>query len=92
MSKLQHLRYDMIGAPPEHAQQVMRNLGITYVHATPQSIGDCWWFWGCSNVPDPMPEYLEPLQIDDPLSYVGWGLNKEAAQKIADAMEKDAKE
>ena len=30
-----------------HAQQAMKELGITYQKAVPKSLGDCWWFWNC---------------------------------------------
>jgi len=42
----------------KHAQEVMRDLGISYRKAIPQSIADQWWFMGCSNIPDRLPSYL----------------------------------
>jgi hypothetical protein len=42
-----------------HPQKRMKDLGITYVAATPQSVADQWWFWGCDNLPNPLPEYLK---------------------------------
>jgi hypothetical protein len=81
-----HLRYDLHGANLDgemrHAQTVMRQLGITYQVATPQSICDQWWFWNCANVPDPLPSYLTPLGLD-PMKCVGWGLSQEEAEAIA---------
>lgn len=71
-------------APKGHPQKVMEELGITYQHATPQSISDSWWFWNCEGVPDPLPPYLKELDIDDPMKYVGWGLSQEDAEKIRD--------
>ena len=56
-----NLRYDLYGAPSEHPQTVMRQLGITYVAGTPQTMGDCWWFWGCQNAPAVLPVYLKEL-------------------------------
>ena len=41
-----------------HAQIFMKQLGITYERASPQSLGECWWFYGCRNVPDPLPDAL----------------------------------
>ena len=64
-----------------HAQERMRELGITYQHATPQSLYESWWFWNCENVPDPLPEDLSILRLD-PLDVIGNGLNKEMAMKI----------
>ena len=68
-----------------HAQEYMRKLGITCEHATPQSIADCWWFWNCKNVPDPLPAALRVLRIA-PEEAVGYGLSK----KMAEQLEKSA--
>ncbi len=74
----------------EHPQKLMKDLGITYQHATPQSIADQWWFWNCENIPDELPEYLEELTSYpdnkplDPMEQIGWGLSKEDAEKIRD--------
>lgn len=66
-----------------HAQEVMRRLGITYQHSTPQSMGDCWWFWNCENIPDDLLECLKVLEVD-PMEAIGWGLSQEMAEKIRD--------
>lgn len=65
-----------------HPLDIMKSLGITYQHKTPQSMGDCWWFWNCENIPDVLPSYIKELKIDDPFKYVGWGLSEEDALKI----------
>jgi hypothetical protein len=49
-----------------HAQTVMNELGITYHHGVPQSIGDCWLFYECENVPENLPPYIEALNNDRP--------------------------
>lgn len=54
-----NLVYDMLYFPFNniksiHPQEKMNELGIKYEHSTPQSIGDCWWFWNCSNIPNPL--------------------------------------
>lgn len=82
-----HLRYCMMTAgidcnEDRHPQLVMRELGITYQHATPQSMGDQWWFWNCQNVPSELPKYLTELRLD-PLKQVGNGLSQDDAEKIA---------
>ena len=64
-----------------HAQEYMRRLDITYEHATPQSIGDCWWFWNCQNFPDPLPEGLTVLTIT-PTQAIGYGLSREDANHL----------
>lgn len=80
-----HLRYDIRAAADAgmhaHPQRVMFGLCITYQHATPQSMGDQWWFWNCENVPEPLPHYLTPLGID-PREAVGYGLSEDDAERI----------
>jgi hypothetical protein len=81
-----HLRYDLMTAgmgcnENRHAQVVMRELGITYQHATPQSICDQWWFWNCECVPETLPAYLSDLNLD-PMKCIGYGLSLEDAQRI----------
>jgi len=58
-----HLRFDIMWAcyenvKQEHPQKVMKDLGIKYQHATPQSISNSWWFWNCENIPDKLPSFL----------------------------------
>lgn len=82
-----HLRYCMLTAHYErrenrHPQIVMKELGITYQHSTPQSMGDQWWFWNCENLPEELPEFLTELKLK-PNDCVGFGLSKEDAIKIS---------
>jgi hypothetical protein len=80
--KTQNLKFDMWGGPPnKHVQTTMEELGITYVEAIPQSMGDCWWFYGCQNVPDPRPDYLSPLDTL-PQDCIGFGLSAEGAAEV----------
>ena len=76
-----HLRLDLHQVNNEHAQNVMKRLGIRYQHATPQSLGDQWWFWNCTNVPDPLPDCLSLLKVK-PHDVIGYGLSKEDADRI----------
>lgn len=79
-----HLRFNTgcgSPAPYEHPQVVMKQLGIAYQHATPQPIGDQWWFWNCENVPDPLPPYLKVLPFT-PHECVGFGLSEAMANEI----------
>ncbi|MGB0913291.1 MAG: hypothetical protein ACPGSW_06865 [Phaeobacter italicus] len=66
----------------DHPQAVMRHLGIQYQTATPQSLGDQWWFWNCAGEPDPLPGFLSELDLD-PMECVGFGLSEEGARQIA---------
>lgn len=63
--------------PTKHAQEQMRELGITYKLAVPQSLGDCWWFFGCDNVDvDNLPKHIEIRDFGDLSRLVGYGLSK----------------
>lgn len=66
-----------------HPQKAMVELGITYQYATPQSMGDQWWFWNCENLPDNLPPFLTVLELD-PMEQIGFGLNLEQAEQIRD--------
>ena len=80
-----NLNYDYMEANTSgelgHAQDVMRSLGISYTHSTPQSMGDCWWFWNCANVPETLPAFLSPLTVK-PHDAIGYGLSQEDADAI----------
>lgn len=83
-----HLCYDMYVASyePDYSSvgsidKQMKSWGITYQHVTPQSMGDCVWFWNCENVPDSLPKYMSELKLD-PMDCIGWGLSEEDAIKI----------
>ena len=83
-----HLRYSSMTAGMgcgeyRHPQKVMQELGITYQHATPQSIADQWWFWNCEKIPAELPEYLSELKLDS-MKCIGYGLSQENAEKIRD--------
>lgn len=67
---------------PKHAQVCMKELGITYQLAVPQSIGDCWWFFNCENVPDELPEYLRERDFGDLNRLVGFGLSQKDADDL----------
>ncbi len=75
-----HLRLDIYGAN-KHAIERMKELGITYQQATPQSMGDQWWFWNCKNIPEALPDDLTELNLD-PMDCIGYGLSQEDAEKI----------
>lgn len=64
---MKHLRYDIYGAhlnhkETRHPQEVMLELGITYEQAVPQSICDQWWFLGCENIPNEVPDFLSEIK------------------------------
>lgn len=49
---------------PGHPQIVMKELGIKYEHAIPQSIGDQWWFIDCEYSCE-LPEYIEEMEFTE---------------------------
>ena len=67
--------------PQKTPDQIFRELGITYAHATPQSLFDCWWFWNCENIPENLPDYITELKLT-PMDAVGHGLTKERAEQL----------
>lgn len=80
-----NLRYCMLTAgigchEDRHPQVVMKELGITYTHSTPQSLADQWWFWNCENVPESLPKFLTELTIDP---HKANGVDKAEADEIA---------
>lgn len=66
----------------DHPQLIMKKLGITYQHATPQSISSEWWFWNCEGMPATLPPYLTELTVE-PHEAIGWGLSAEMADSLA---------
>lgn len=76
-----HLRFKLRGSPAGHPQKIMKDLGIEYQHATPQSLYEQWWFWNCENIPEPLPEYLSILKLE-PIEAIGYGLSVEDAANI----------
>lgn len=47
-----------------HAILVMKDLGITYQQAVPQTMFDCWEFLDCDadSVPDVLPKYVRIMK------------------------------
>lgn len=49
---MKHLRYDVLGAhyagESRHPEVVMKELGIEYKIAIPQSMADQWWLFDCN--------------------------------------------
>ena len=85
---MKHLRLCLMTAGVDcddnrHPQTIMESLGITYQHATPQSLGDQWWFWNCENIPDLLPIYMTDLDLN-PMECIGFGLSEDDAIKIRD--------
>ena len=64
-----------------HAQEAMKKAGITYEKAVPQTMGDCWDFWNCANIPDNLPKCFTVTKRD-PMEHVGWGLSEGNAKEL----------
>ena len=70
-----------------HPQKIMRDLGIDYFHAVPQSISDSWDFWGCENLPEPLPSFLREI-TRPPEKCIGWGLSQGDVDRINEHFER----
>jgi hypothetical protein len=57
-----------------HPQELLRQMGITYQYAVPQSITDSWEFWSPENVPDKLPPMMN-LSEADPGMWLNRGLS-----------------
>ena len=64
-----------------HPQKIMKELGVDVFHPVPQSISDSWDFWGCENLPDPLPDFLREI-TRPPEKFIGWGLSQGDADRI----------
>lgn len=65
---MKHLRYDCMKAhfscgENRHAQTVMRELGITYERAIPQSMADQLWFFNCQYTE--LPKYITEMECSN---------------------------
>lgn len=65
-----------------HVQQVMKDLGISYTLAVPQTITDQWWFFGCKNLPEQLPDFIKIHDFKDITRLEGRGLSKENIQYL----------
>lgn len=73
---MKHLSYSLKSSPANRrAFDVMKDLGITYQIAVPQTLYSCWHFWNCENVPDSLPRFLKVMDVQ-PEDAVGYGLSK----------------
>lgn len=80
---MRNLKFSLIQAhmtnETRHAVVVMRSLGIGYTLAVPQSLGDAWWFLGCTDVPETLPSFLTDMPVDDFTKLIGYGLTEDEA-------------
>lgn len=64
---MKHLRYDLVGAAyageSRNPQEVMRELGITFERAIPQSMGDQWWLFNCEH--GELPVFITEMKCGD---------------------------
>lgn len=80
LEKPVHLKIDLYTAP-KHAQECMKDLGISYEKSVPQSLYDSWWFFNCTNIPDNLPEWISVFDVD-PVDCIGHGLTPEDVEKL----------
>lgn len=85
MSRVPFIRVDLYGSllagDTRHAQQIIKDLGIKYKIAIPQSMIDAWDFWGCTNIPNVLPEYVQHT-MKNPRKLIGFGLSEEEARAL----------
>lgn len=81
MSRLKDVVVDLYTAP-KHAQTCMKELGINYQLAVPQSIADCWWFFNCKNLPGQLPKWIKVRDFGDLNRLVGHGLSQTDADEL----------
>lgn len=67
----------------QHAQVWMKEQGISYFYAVPQSMADQWWFYHPQNLPSTLPSFVSVQEVD-PFRHVGWGLSEQGAKKISE--------
>ena len=63
----------------------MKELGINYEHATPQTISDSWWFWNYTNIPSELPEWISELKVK-PMDAIGHGLSEKKAIELSESV------
>ena len=60
-----NLIYEAYGAAlaneNRHPQIVMKELGITYEKSEGVAIRDAWFFYGCSNIPEKLPDFINQV-------------------------------
>lgn len=68
--------YDYHGAV-EHPQTTMKKLEISYEKSDPCPIADCWLFYGCTNVPDVLPNYIDDITLPNKIEVTFNGIQLE---------------
>lgn len=84
-----HLRYNFIRVASDGSHyfekddpyDIMGSLAITYVKALPQPIAEQIWFFGCEDIPDPLPDFLDVMDIN-PEDFIGKGLDEQDVFEI----------
>ncbi len=64
-----------------HPETVMKELGISWLYGKSISMASMWEFWGCTNVPKSLPEFIS-INTGDPMERIGCGLSLEEAEKL----------
>nr|DAE54946.1 MAG TPA: hypothetical protein [Caudoviricetes sp.] len=89
---MRHLRYDCMGAAyagvNKHPEVVMRELGITYELAIPQSMGDQWWLFNCNH--EDLPCFITEMECDNwlanryrlPAQYINSGKSEALSKEV----------
>lgn len=69
-----------------HPQNILKAIGIKAMKHVPQTMGDCWDFWNCKDIPEKLPEYISVRPFLSPIE-VRWGLSEKEAVELWDSKE-----
>ena len=63
---MKHLRYDVYGAglvgEMRRPEEVLREIGVEFECAIPQSMGDQWWLFNCTH--GELPKYITEMKAN----------------------------
>ena len=90
---MKHLKYCLMTAgfdcsENRHAQVVMKELGITYKLAVPQSMADQWQFFCCENLPEELPKFLTEICKDNNFKNYS-GISEDNLKMLKNSMKKE---
>lgn len=66
----------------KHALKAIKEAGITYQYSIAQTMGDCWQFLYCDNIPDPLPKGFNVFDLEDVRGLIGHGLSEAMADHL----------
>ena len=49
----------------KHPQNIATSLEIKREKDIPRSLGNCWWFLNCTNIPHNLPNFITELKLSE---------------------------